>query len=132
MKKTKQLISPILQTMQAIFQKEIANNFTLNANQIKLTLPNHTNVTITAQSLNESAQIPNDIQTHTSQHTFHYLHQHDFDASRQQLDYLVLNNLEECRAYVDDICRTLLHATVHDFEVTFSNNAKYLIQIELN
>jgi len=125
-------INPVMTAIYAAFKLEIANQFIFDNYALTITLPDQSKLAITAipvQPHSTRAAPPNST-TPRNDHTFHYLHQHDFTADNRPLGKLLLHNLEECRAYLDDVCTTFLYAHIHDGEIQISNNTTYLITIE--
>ncbi len=124
--------NPIIQAIDAAFKLEVANQCTLTENTLTVTLPNQAYVIINAQCIKADAN--NKTQHLTlpiDAHSYEYVHQHDFSSDEHQpLQRLLLRNIEDCRAYVDDVCQNLLDVPVHDFEVQFSDGTTYLITIE--
>ncbi|MBO4726370.1 MAG: hypothetical protein J5598_02080 [Clostridia bacterium] len=123
--------NPVMETIAAAFKLEIANHFTITDNLLTLTLPDHNHIKIQAMlvttrlNTNHAAHIvPRD------HHTFHYIHQHDFTAENHSLEKLLLHNLNECRAYIDDVCITFLNAVMCDGEIQFFDGTKYLITVD--
>ena len=122
-------INPVSAVLQAAFNLEIANPFTVHDNTITVTLPHGDTVVITVFPL---TPITHTIPPHRpTEHTYHYEHQHDFTATPDQpLARLILHNLEDCRSYLDDVCHTFINAEVRDFELTFPDGAVYLITVD--
>ncbi len=111
--------NPVIEAIYAAFKLEIANQFDLHDNILELTLPNQQRLMIAAPKVNTvpitDYTIPNDT------HSYHY---------KQTNKRLLIHNIEECRAYLDDVCHNLLNVPVHDFELTFPDGTVYLITIE--
>ncbi len=122
----------IIQALDAAFKLEIANQFILTDNTLTVTLPDQKQIVINAQCIKTDANNkPQHLTLPIDTHSYEYVHQHDFSSNEQQpLQRLLLRNIEDCRAYVDDVCQNLLDVPVHDFEVQFSDGTTYLITIE--
>ena len=125
-------INPVIEAIYAAFKLEIGNQFFLTNNSIVVTFPDQSRAVISAPQVAPSPDSLNlvtpDIPPLNSTHTYHYLHQHDFNQQSESL--LNLQNLEDCRAYLDDVCQNLLSVPVHDFEITFPDGTIYLLTIE--
>ena len=123
----------VIEAIHAAFQMEIANQFTTTEHTLTVTLPDHGRIVITAQPIDAYSGKPVATpQPAHDAHTFHYIHQHDYGyghADEQPLNRLMLHNLAECRAYVDDVCHTFLVAQIHDNEITFPDGAGYVLMI---
>ena len=109
--------NPVLATIRAAFNAEIANPFTVHDHTITVDLPHGDPVAITVLPLSPSTPTTSRLKT---THTYHYTHQ---DTPGR----LVLHNLTELRAYQDDVCQTLLNARYRDGEVTFPDGTTYLL-----
>lgn len=125
-------INPVIEALYAAFRLEIANQFVLSDDSLVVTFPDQTRAIINAQQVVAS---PNTTNAHisiasafNSTHTYHYQHRRDFDPQAPAL--LTLQNIEDCRSYLDDVCQNLLSVPVHDFEVTFPDQTVYLITID--
>ncbi len=124
--------NPVMESIQAAFQMEIANQFTVKDDTLVLTLPDQSRLVIGANPITPTKHTqPN---TPTAKHTYHYVHQHDFGYGNadehQPLQRLLLRNMEDCRSYLDDVCQTLLDAAFHDFEITFPDGSAYLLTVD--
>ena len=130
-------INPVIEAVQAAFNLEIANQFTVTDNTLTITLPDHTRLLITAEPVSTpgtpTPAAPHQSATSPDTHTYHYLHQHDFDSgatdARPPLGRLLLHNLAECQAYLDDVCHSFLVANIRDNEITFPDGTAYLMTI---
>ena len=124
-------INPVMEALYAAFQLEIANQFTFTKNALRITLPDQTYLIVRAYHVNPVASpaMTHSISVPKHAHTYHFLHLHDFNNA-QDTDRLVLQSLEDCCAYIDDVCRNLLNATLRDLEVTFPDGTAYLITVE--
>lgn len=114
------LNNPVIEAIYAAFKLEIANQFVLNHDTLELTLPGQSRLIIAAHKVNPATNNSHQA-TLTNTHTYHYT---------QTDQRLLLHNIEECRAYLDDVCHNLLDVPVHDFEITFPDGTVYLITIE--
>ena len=114
--------SQILAIIRDTMQQEITNSIDITPHALRITFPNHTQaivgVILTAAP---TQQTPHALKT-TQTHTYHYLHQTITQP-------FTLHSLEDCRCYIDDICKTMLNAKFHDFEITFSDGSRYLIMV---
>ncbi len=125
--------NPVIEAIQAAFQMEIANQFTTKDDTLVVTLPDGGHLTIGATPITPTAkQAPHQPATH-SEHTYHYVHQHDFgygNGDEQSLTRLLLRSEEDCRSYLDDVCHTFLDATFRDYEITFPDGSAYLLTVD--
>ena len=125
-------INPVIEAIYAAFKIEVANQFFLTNNSLVIHFPNQTRAVINALQVRpvpvelplNTPSIPNINGTHT----FHYLHQHDFDQGDTQL--LTLQSIADCRAYLADVCENLLNVINRDFEIEFSDGTAFLLTIE--
>ena len=119
----------IMQVFQKTMHLEITNPIKTTPHSICLELPNHQQVLIgiimTTAPLHNSK--PFTLAT-KCQHTYHYLHQNDY-TSAKQLTRFTLQSVEDCRAYIDDICQTLMNVKLNDCEITLHDGSTYLITI---
>ncbi|MCQ2381845.1 MAG: hypothetical protein MJ054_00915 [Clostridia bacterium] len=123
-------LNPVIEVIYAAFKLELANDFFLENNKLFITLKNKHRVVITAPQVSSTTALSQDtVPTTKNTHTYHYIHQDDFVEEKRPSGLLLLNNIEECYAYIDDICQNLLNVPVRNFEVTFPDGTIYLIKI---
>lgn len=116
--------NPVMEAIQAAFKIEVANQFTTTSNSIIVTLSNKEHVRI------EALPIPVVQHRETDQQNYCTVQQHSYHYNQMpQPHSVVLQNIEDCRSYLDDVCHTLINATFHDFEVTIPDGRTYLITI---
>ncbi len=119
--------NPILNIIQSAFAAEIANDHQITPHAIVVNLPNKKRIIIgvilTVPSTRTVAPYP--LRT-DKQHTYHYLHQFT-NATPTAPKPFMLQSLEDCRSYIEDVCRTFFNADFHDFEITFPDGSTYLV-----
>lgn len=116
--------SPVIKVINSAFANEIANEFQYTQHSLTVTLPNADKVVIVAPLTTAPTQASTQpfFVTPLPKHTYHYLHQ-------PHPARFTLQSVEDCRAYVDDICRTKLNASITDNEVKFADGSTFLIII---
>ncbi len=120
--------NPILNIIQSAFAAEISNDHQVTPHAITVELPDKTCIIIGTILTCPSTRTvpPYPIQT-DAKHSYHYLHQAEHTTTDPQP--FTLQSIEDCRSYVEDVCRTLINAEFHDFEMTFPDGSSYLIAI---
>ena len=104
------ITNPVIEAIFAAFRLEITNPFTLTQPTLIITFPDQSRAVINVQQIGPTSPSANAplISTPNNTHTWQYLHQHHSKQHSTQL--LTLQSIEDCRAYLDDICHNLLNA----------------------
>lgn len=124
--------NPVLKIIQEAFATEISNDHQVTPHAIIVKLPDNTQVIIgvilTSPCIHAIAPYP--VRTNVK-HTYHYLHQQTKNNTVQYSPFN-LQSIEDCRSYVDDVCKTFVNAKFYDFEITFPDGSAYLVVIAHN
>lgn len=117
-------------------RREIANPISRRGNTLAVSLSDHTMAKIAAPKVAAETQPP--VRTEATVEniaTLKYVMQHDYgygeEPERQELNRLELHNMDECRTYVADACRSQLNAYYTDGLIEFYNGEKFMVTVEI-
>ena len=118
--------NPVFNIIQSAFAAEIANDHQVTPHAITVKLPDNTRVIIGTILTTPSTHTvpPYPVRTDT-EHSYHYLHQTSNPTTAPTP--LTLQSIEDCRSYLEDVCRSMINAEFRDFEITFPDGSSYLI-----
>ncbi len=127
----------VIDFLQAIMRREIANRIRRHENELLVSLTNHTKAKITAPQVAYDTQPRR--QTEARIHNIaaiRYIFEHDYgyseDFIHQTINRLKLHNFDECQTYVEDVVSSQLNAYFTNNLIEFiTNGAKFLLTIEL-
>ena len=119
----------ILKILQSAISAETTNDYQITPHAITVNLPDQSQIIIGIILTKPSTHIRSKYHLRTkAQHTYHFLHQNDATA-QTTLKPFTLQSLEDCRSYVEDVCRTFINAQFRDYEISFPNGSAYLVVI---
>ena len=115
-------------------RKEITNPVSRRGNTLHISLSDHTMAKVAAPKVARDTQPPVQLEaTIENIATLRYVMEHDYgygdEPQRKELNRLELHNMDECRTYVVDACRSQLNAYFTNNLIEFMDGEKFLLSV---